>query len=665
MRFASLKTRSILTILAIYAVVGAVSLAAFLWAARGISEGFGRRYAENHAQLDKERLLGPVRREVALARKLADSDAIRAFCRGENDPGARRAGLAELESFRRAFSDRSCFFVVAGSRHYYFGDPQAPARDPRYTLAKGDLKNQWYFDTMDQVDDYALHVDSSVPLGLLKVWVNVVVKDGGRKVGLGGTGVDLSSFLRDLARGGDGSALTLMVDRRGTLQAHPNAAYMEYNARMKDESRRKTLFELMGSEADRAEFRARLDRLVAGGSNLETFHLTLEGKRYLVAATWLKEIGWASLTLVDPAQVVGMRSFLPIILLLGFSLLATIALVSWLLNRMVLAPLASLTDSSRELAAGNYGIVLPEGRQDEIGHLTSAFNHMAGTIREHTGNLERLVEERTQALSHSNKQILASISYAHLIQVSMLPKASVIASRLPDHFVIFRPRDIVGGDFYAFLADDRGFLLAVGDCTGHGVPGAFMSMSAGAVLNQLVTEHGAEDPAFLLREMNAALKALLHQGDPSQGSPRGGTMDNGLDLGLLRVSREGARFAGARIPLWTLAPGDPDVQVHAGDPQSLGYRRSRADYPFVNKDLVLAPGTLCYLFTDGLLDQHGGQFNFGFGRRRLGRLLLELRELPMAAQEEALVRALAQYQGANPQRDDLTLFGFRSGPTKE
>jgi hypothetical protein len=191
-----------------------------------------------------------------------------------------------------------------------------------------------------------------------------------------------------------------------------------------------------------------------------------------------------------------------------------------------------------------------------------------------------------------------------------------------------------------------------------------MSMSASAVLNQLVTEHGPEDPAFLLREMNAALKALLHQGDPSQGT-RGGTLDNGLDLGLLRVRPEGMVFAGARIPLWTLAPGEAEVQVHAGDPQSLGYRRSRADYPFANTELPLAPGTLCYLFTDGLLDQHGGQFNFGFGRRRLARLLLELRELPMAAQEEALAGALASYQGANPQRDDLTLFGFRSGPTKE
>jgi serine phosphatase RsbU (regulator of sigma subunit) len=142
-------------------------------------------------------------------------------------------------------------------------------------------------------------------------------------------------------------------------------------------------------------------------------------------------------------------------------------------------------------------------------------------------------------------------------------------------------------------------------------------------------------------------------------------MDNGLDLALLRVGPDRMVFAGARLPLWALAPGEEAITVHAGDSQSLGYRRSREDYPFRNQELPLAPGMALYLFTDGILDQHGGRFNFGFGRRRLGRLLQDLRDLPMAAQGEALAAALADYQGANPQRDDITILGFRTGPAKE
>jgi len=665
MHLSSLKLRTILTILAIYVVVGAVSLAAFFWAAQGISETFGRRFAEKNALLDKERLLGPVRREVALARKLSDSETIRTLCRAEDDPRALAAGLAELEGFRRAFSDRSCFFVVAKSRNYYYGDEKAPAKEPRYTIQPGDINNQWYFDTMAKVDDFELHVDSNVPLGLLKVWVNVIVKDDGRKVGLAGTGVDLSDFMHEVVKSGDKSALTVMVDPRGTLQAHPNAHYMDFNARMKDEARRMTLYQLVDDEAGRAELRLHLDRLVKGGSAMESFHLTVEGKRYLAAATRIDEIDWIAITLVDPSQVLGMSSFLPILALLVLSLAATIALVSWLLNRTVLDPLARLTATSQEIAAGNYAIALPVDREDEIGRLTGMFNHMAATIQDYTSNLEHIVEDRTRALTLSNRKIMDSLEYAHLIQESTLPKPAVLDRHIPDRFVHFRPRDIVGGDFYAFLPAADGFLLAVGDCTGHGVPGAFMSMSAGAVLDQLVAKLGPDDPAAILKEMNKALKAILHQEAVGERAARGWTMDNGLDLALLRVLPDRLVFAGARLPLWVLPPGETEIQVLPGDSHSLGYRRSRLDFPFRNQEAPLAPGTRCYLFTDGVLDQNGGKFNFGFGRRRLGRLLQEMRDLPMSGQAEALAKALAEYQGANPQRDDITILGFRTGPAAE
>jgi len=510
---------------------------------------------------------------------------------------------------------------------------------------------------MDTVDDFALHVDSDVALNLLKVWINVVVKDGDRKVGLAGTGVDLSAFMHELKAGGDRSTVSIMVDPKGVLQAHPNARYMEYNAQMKDEQRRMTLFQLLGDDGDRTLLRTRLDALVKGTTALETFHLKVEGKRYLASAIYLREIDWVAITLLDPAQVVGLRSFLPILVLLGLSLLATIGLVSWQLNRVLLGPLARLTESSREITAGRYDLVLPVERDDELGRLTGAFNHMAATIRNYTSNLEQLVAERTLALTESNRKVMDSIAYAKLIQESMLPTPEALALHLRDHCVLFRPRDGVGGDFYALLPDAGGWLLAVGDCTGHGVPGAFMSMSAGALLSQLVAKHGAGDPALLLRELNGALKELLHQGGGAE--LRSGTMDNGLDLGLLRVEPGRAVFAGARIPLWTLAPGETELGILPADAQSLGYRRSRPDFAFRNQELPIQPGTLCCLFTDGILDQHGGRFNFGFGRRRLGRFLQDHRELGMTALGEALATALAAYQGGNAQRDDLTFLAFR------
>jgi serine phosphatase RsbU (regulator of sigma subunit) len=292
---------------------------------------------------------------------------------------------------------------------------------------------------------------------------------------------------------------------------------------------------------------------------------------------------------------------------------------------------------------------------------------MAATIHDHTTNLERKVAERTEALSLANRKLLESsrsitesLDYAHLIQASMLPKPEAMDAAMPDRCVLYQPRDIVGGDFYMLAPDPEGFLVAVGDCAGHGVPGAFMSMSACAVLEQLLAKLGPEDPARILGELNEAMKSLLHQSERARGS---GRLDNGLDLALLRVQpgRGRARFAGARLPLWTWAPGE-GLREHRGDTQSLGYRRSASDFRYTNRDLELAPGTSCYLFTDGILDQNGGDRGFGFGQRRLRQTLLDLADLPMARQREILESALRDYQGANLQRDDITFLGFRTAP---
>jgi hypothetical protein len=190
-----------------------------------------------------------------------------------------------------------------------------------------------------------------------------------------------------------------------------------------------------------------------------------------------------------------------------------------------------------------------------------------------------------------------------------------------------------------------------------------MSMSASAVLEQLLGRLGPEDPALILGELNDAMKSLLHQSERALGS---GRLDNGLDLALVRVlPGEGkARFAGARLALWTVGP-DGALQEHKGDPQSLGYRRSLADFHFTNTDIPLAGADGFYLFTDGILDQHGGPQGFGFGQRRLREVILGMRGQPMAIQRGILESSLRHYQGNNLQRDDITFMGFRVGPDSQ
>ena len=669
MHIRSLKGRLVVIILAIYVVVGALTVLAFGLAARNITENFGRRFAAQHAFLDKSRILTPVEREVALARKLADSSLLRSWCGREEEPAIREQALSELDSYRRVFADHSYFFVVDGSRHYYYNNAQDEFRghELRYTLEEQTPSMAWYFEAMKTMDDFALHVDSSEQLGLVKVWINVVVKDSHRKLGLAGTGLDLSGFLQEIVQSGEKGVITILVDRRGFLQAHPNHHYMEFNARMKNEAQRMTIFQLLGRQADRELLKTRMDRLIHDGSAVETFDLTVEGQPYLAAATYMKDIDWITLVLVDRSQVIGLRTFAPILVFLLLSLVATLVLVSTMLSKVVVGPLERLTASSQKIAGGDYAIELTVDREDEIGRLTSAFGHMTATVRDHLNHLEEKVRERTEALSaanerlsESNRKVTDSIRYAHLIQESMLPKAALLSRTLPDHFVIYRPRDIVGGDFYAFAADPDGYVIAVADCTGHGVPGAFMTMSAGAILEQVLAKLGPEDPAAILREVNRSMKTMLHQNERHRGLE---PLDNGLDMALLRVrpSAGRLRFAGARLALWLREPGG-ELREFRGNAQSLGYRRSNPDSLFTNHDLEVLPHTSCYLFTDGVLDQPGGVKGYGLGQRRLRSALLPLLDLPMSQQGRALTQLLSDYRETRLQRDDITMLGFRVDP---
>lgn len=275
----------------------------------------------------------------------------------------------------------------------------------------------------------------------------------------------------------------------------------------------------------------------------------------------------------------------------------------------------------------------------------------------------RDITDRTRAEAErieSNRKITDSIRYASLIQESVLPGSEVLREFLSDHLVIHLPRDVVGGDFHSFFPDPEGFLLAVADCSGHGVPGAFMTMSARAVLEQVLARLGPEDPAALLGAVNRSMKAILRQTEDTRDSA---ALDNGLDMALLRVRPQDRTltFAGARLPLW-LRPSEGELEELRGNPHSLGYRRSRLEHAFTNHRRDLTPGMSCYLFTDGILDQSGGPKGYGLGPRRLRTVLEEARDLPMTAQKVRIETFLQAYRGANPQRDDITLLGFRLGP---
>lgn len=255
-------------------------------------------------------------------------------------------------------------------------------------------------------------------------------------------------------------------------------------------------------------------------------------------------------------------------------------------------------------------------------------------------------------LAEAQKNIMDSIHFASLIQRAILPPDGLLKEIMPDHFVIWEPKDIVGGDIYFCLPVTDGFLLFVIDCAGHGVPGAFMTMITKTVLDAIVSEKNCQDPADILRQLNRKIKGILRQDREDSVS------DNGLDGGLIYYNAKASRlrYAGAKTPLFFHTRGE--ISTWKSDKQSIGYKRTDVNFEFQNYEMEITDTTRIYLTTDGFLEQTGGEQGFRFSKSNFKKLIEKHRTLPMEKQRNAFMEDLRLYMGEEQQMDDITLVAF-------
>jgi len=271
-------------------------------------------------------------------------------------------------------------------------------------------------------------------------------------------------------------------------------------------------------------------------------------------------------------------------------------------------------------------------------------------------DLMRTVADMQQA---KNRQIMQSIEYASVIQRAMLRTSQeALRTALPDAAIVWEPRDTVGGDFFLCAKADNGVFVAIADCTGHGVPGAFMTLISSSWLGQSLEREGPSDPAQLLGTLNRRIKQSLGQVDRANAAEQS---DDGLDALLLWFNQRDRTitYAGARMPLHVLRAGADHVVTHESDRVGVGYLATPVDHRWQNRTVALAEGDLLLVSTDGLTDQIGGPRNIAFGKRRLRELVFESRERSAADLAHAIMRAHRAYQAQQRRRDDLTLFCLR------
>lgn len=267
-----------------------------------------------------------------------------------------------------------------------------------------------------------------------------------------------------------------------------------------------------------------------------------------------------------------------------------------------------------------------------------------------------------QIIENKNKSITDSLRYGKTIQQSLLPSKEKLEASLGECFVFFRPKDIVSGDFYWHTRVYNKNIIAAVDCTGHGVPGAFMSMIGHTLLNEIVNQHKITDPAQILGFLHNNIRKVLHQ-----SAEDGNSNDDGMDICICAIEpvenekgEDQAKvvFAGAKRPLVYIPAPYQEVKHIRGDRKSIGGLQKEEVRIFNNHELILPKNSLVYLFSDGYPDQNGTEKG-NFSTKKFEHLLLENAHLTMTEQQEILRRELAQHQQQAEQRDDITVIGIR------
>ena len=275
-----------------------------------------------------------------------------------------------------------------------------------------------------------------------------------------------------------------------------------------------------------------------------------------------------------------------------------------------------------------------------------------------------LMKAMSDIEAEKTRQLLSSISYASLIQRSHLAESDrVLRAHLPDHGLLWQPRDVVGGDAYFFRHTPGGLLGCVFDCTGHGVPGAFMTLIALSFLEQAIDPNDpAVDPGATLSAMNRYIKRVLQQRASADDMPSEKASSDGLDaaLFLLAPDGRGLKFASARLTLLVAGEGQDEAVLVEGDKAGIGYADTPDDQTWSTQDVPLAQGSLLLIPTDGVIDQIGGPKQIAHGRRRLVQFLAERRNSSANALCADFAEHFSQWQGTQRRRDDVSLLAFRT-----
>lgn len=266
--------------------------------------------------------------------------------------------------------------------------------------------------------------------------------------------------------------------------------------------------------------------------------------------------------------------------------------------------------------------------------------------------LEKKVIERTKKIETQRREITDSIQYASRIQSALLPEKEELEKHLPSYFILNKPRNIVSGDYYWLAHKDKKVVVAIADCTGHGVPGAFMSILGLAFLNEVLNQTESISANSILNQLRSHVIKSLHQ------TGKADEARDGMEMALCVVdfNKKRLQYSGAFRPLYLIR--DRELVEFKGDSMPIGIY-SEDDKSFNNKELILNENDIIYMFTDGYIDQLGGPDRKTFKSKQFKQLLIDIHQKPLNEQKALLEKEYQAWRRDIEQIDDIMVMGIR------
>jgi serine phosphatase RsbU (regulator of sigma subunit) len=265
-----------------------------------------------------------------------------------------------------------------------------------------------------------------------------------------------------------------------------------------------------------------------------------------------------------------------------------------------------------------------------------------------------IIKQKNSEIEEQRRDIISSINYASRIQFSILPNTEVISTAIPESFIIYKPKDIVSGDFYWFHElDPDNYILVCADCTGHGVPGALMTVIGSNLLNQIITGHKILKPSEILLVLDNFINLTLKQQTTHEHF-----VQDGMDLTLLKVDRSKKEFVFCSAKRPALFFRNNELHEFKGNKHSLGGMITGCKV-FSETTMQYKVNDVIYLFTDGCTDQFGGEHNKKFSTRQLKELLTNVHSFEISEQKAMLEKVIDDWKGRSEQTDDMLLMGIR------